>query len=240
MITDYFKTSLSSINTVLESQKTNLGLVAEQMAQTIAQDGIIYAFGTGHSHMIPMELFGRAGGLANVCAMLDETVLNGGGARRSSKMERLTGLADIIWENSPPGSNDMILIVSNSGRNAAIVEMALRAQKEGVFCVAITSLAQSKANVSLHASGKKLYELADVVLDNGAPNGDAQMKYGDYYTGPLSTLTGVVIVNSLVCEAVRLCEQRTVPVPLFQSQNTEKPTDNDALFDRFSARIPLF
>ena len=240
MITDYFQTSLTSINTVLESQETNLAHIAEQMAKTLANDGIIYAFGTGHSHMIPMELFGRAGGLANVCAMLDETVLNGGGARRSSKMERLSGLADIIWENTPPGPKDMIFIVSNSGRNAAIVEMALKAQKEGVFCVAITSLTQSKANVSLHSSGKKLYELADVVLDNGAPDGDAQMQYGEYFTGPLSTLTGVIIVNSLVCEAVRLCQQRNIPVPLFRSQNTEKQTNNEELFERFSTRNPYF
>lgn len=240
MITDYFQTSLPQINNILISQKDRLEQVAEQMAKTIANDGIIYAFGTGHSHMISMELFGRAGGLANVCAMLDETVLNGGGARRSSKMERLSGLADIIWENTPPNSNDMIFIVSNSGRNAAIVEMALRAQKESVFTVAITSLTQSSANVSLHASGKKLYQLADVVLDNGAPDGDAQMHYGEYVTGPLSTLTGVILINSLLCESVRLCHERNIPVPLFQSQNTERKTSNEALFGRFSSRNPYF
>lgn len=240
MINDYLKTSLCSINTVIESQQKNLEHVAEQMVRTITNDGIIYAFGTGHSHMIPMELFGRAGGLANVCAMLDESVLNGGGARRSSKMERLSGLADIIWENTPPSSNDMIFIISNSGRNATIVEMALKAKKEGVLCVAITSLEQTKSNVSLHSSGKKLFELADVVLDNGAPDGDAQITYGAYVTGPLSTLTGVIIVNSLVCEAVRICQERNIPVPLFQSQNREKETGNDKLFERYSTRNPYF
>lgn len=240
MINDYLKTSLCSINTVIESQQKNLEHVAEQMVRTITNDGIIYAFGTGHSHMIPMELFGRAGGLANVCAMLDESVLNGGGARRSSKMERLSGLADIIWENTPPSSNDMIFIISNSGRNATIVEMALKAKKEGVLCVAITSLEQTKSNVSLHSSGKKLFELADVVLDNGAPDGDAQIAYGAYVTGPLSTLTGVIIVNSLVCEAVRICQERNIPVPLFQSQNREKETGNDKLFERYSTRNPYF
>ncbi|WP_210080261.1 sugar isomerase domain-containing protein [Pantoea endophytica] len=240
MINDYLKTSLCTIKTVIESQQKNLEHVAEQMVRTITNDGIIYAFGTGHSHMIPMELFGRAGGLANVCAMLDESVLNGGGARRSSKMERLSGLADIIWENTPPSSNDMIFIISNSGRNATIVEMALKAKKEGVLCVAITSLEQTKSNVSLHSSGKKLFELADVVLDNGAPDGDAQITYGAYVTGPLSTLTGVIIVNSLVCEAVRICQERNIPVPLFQSQNREKETGNDKLFERYSTRNPYF
>ena len=240
MITDYLEQSLSNINEMLTSQQQQLDKTVEQMVRTIKENGIIFGFGTGHSHMIPMEMFGRAGGLANVCAMLDESILNGGGARRSSKMERLSGLADIIWECTPPQPKDMLFIVSNSGRNAAIVEMALRAKKEGVFTVAITSLAQSKANASLHHSGKKLYELADIVLDNGAPDGDAQMRYGTYTTGPLSTLSGIVLVNSIICETIQRCEQQNIEVPLFQSQNTERKTNNDALFKHYAVRIPRF
>ena len=239
MITDYFQNCLPHINKVL-SQQHEAEQVVERMVKTIRDDGIIFAFGTGHSHMIPMEMFGRAGGLANVCAMLDETVLNGGGARRSSRMEKLPGLADVIWQSTPPGPKDMLFIVSNSGRNAAIVEMALKAKEEGVFSVAITSMEQSKANVSLHPSGQKLYQLVDVALDNGAPDGDALMKYGDYVTGPLSTLTGVILIQSLICECVRLCNERGIPVPLFQSQNTERKTNNEALFDRYASRIPHF
>lgn len=239
MITDYLQNCLPHINKVL-SQQRQAEQVVERMVKTIRDDGIIFAFGTGHSHMIPMEMFGRAGGLANVCAMLDETVLNGGGARRSSRMEKLPGLADVIWQSTPPGPKDMLFIVSNSGRNAAIVEMALKAKEEGVFSVAITSMEQSKANVSLHPSGQKLYQLVDVALDNGAPDGDALMKYGDYVTGPLSTLTGVILIQSLICECVRLCNERGIPVPLFQSQNTERKTNNEALFDRYASRIPHF
>ncbi|WP_336185781.1 SIS domain-containing protein [Klebsiella grimontii] len=240
MITDYFQHSLPKINNVLLSQEQKIQQAVDQMVKAIKDDGIIYGFGTGHSHMLPMEMFGRAGGLANVCAMLDESVLNGGGARRSSKMEQLPGLADIIWESTPPTPKDMIFIVSNSGRNAAIVEMALRAKNEGVFTVAITSLTQSRANASRHASGKKLYEIADIVLDNGAPDGDAQIQYGNYTTGPLSSLTGIVLVNSMICEAVRICEQQKISVPLFQSQNTERKTNNDELFTRYVTRIPRF
>ena len=158
MITDYLQNCLPHINKVL-SQRREAEQVVERMVKTIRDDGIIFAFGTGHSHMIPMEMFGRAGGLANVCAMLDESVLNGGGARRSSRMEKLPGLADVIWQSTPPGPKDMLFIVSNSGRNGAVVEMALKAKEEGIFSVAITSMEQSKANVSLHPSGQKLYQL---------------------------------------------------------------------------------
>ena len=239
MITDYLQNCLPHINKVL-SQQHEAEQVVERMVKTIRDDGIIFAFGTGHSHMIPMEMFGRAGGLANVCAMLDESVLNGGGARRSSRMEKLPGLADVIWQSTPPGPQDMLFIVSNSGRNAAVVEMALKAREEGVFSVAITSMEQSKANVSLHPSGQKLYQLVDVALDNGAPDGDALMKYGDDVTGPLSTLTGIILIQSLICECVRLCHERNIPAPLFQSQNTERKTNNEALFDHYASRIPRF
>lgn len=239
MITDYLQNCLPHINKVL-SQQHEAEQVVERMVKTIRDDGIIFAFGTGHSHMIPMEMFGRAGGLANVCAMLDESVLNGGGARRSSRMEKLPGLADVIWQSTPPAPKDMLFIVSNSGRNAAVVEMALKAKEEGVFSVAITSMEQSKANISLHPSGQKLYQLVDVVLDNGAPDGDALMHYGDDVTGPLSTVTGVILIQSLICECVRLRNERGIPVPLFQSQNTERKTNNEALFDRYASRIPRF
>ena len=239
MITDYLQNCLPHINKVL-SQQHEAEQVVERMVKTIRDDGIIFAFGTGHSHMIPMEMFGRAGGLANVCAMLDESVLNGGGARRSSRMEKLPGLADVIWQSTPPGPKDMLFIVSNSGRNGAVVEMALKAKEEGIFSVAITSMEQSKANVSLHPSGQKLYQLVDVALDNGAPDGDALMKYGDDVTGPLSTLTGVILIQSLICECVRLCHERNIPAPLFQSQNTERKTNNEALFDHYASRIPRF
>ena len=94
--------------------------------------------------MIPIELFIRAGGLANVNAMLDPDTVTMSGAMRNSSIERLPGMADIVWDNYSIQSGDIILIVSNSGRNAVPIEMALRAKKEGITSIALTSLEQSK------------------------------------------------------------------------------------------------
>ncbi|WP_432722628.1 SIS domain-containing protein [Jeongeupia wiesaeckerbachi] len=234
---DFLAQSLPRLQRLIESQHAAIDLAAEKMVAAIGADRLIFAFGTGHSHMVPMELFGRAGGLANVAAMLDDCVLNGGGATRSSRMERLPGLADILWDEYGIAKGDLLLIVSNSGLNASVVEMAQRARAEGVYCVALTSLEQSRANTSRHPSGAKLYELADLVIDNGAPDGDALLRYGELGTGSFSSLSGIAIAQILVAETVRRCVACGIDVPLYQSQNTDRVTGNAALFARYKPRI---
>ncbi|WP_169307364.1 sugar isomerase domain-containing protein [Chitiniphilus eburneus] len=234
---DYITASLPRVQALIERQQDALSQAAERMVEAVAADRLIYAFGTGHSHMIPMELFGRAGGLANAAAILDDTILNGAGATRSSRMERLPGLADILWDEFGVSAGDVMLIVSNSGLNASVVEMAQRARRESVYCIAITSLQQSQANTARHASGAKLYQVADLVIDNGAPDGDALLHYGDLGTGAFSSLSGIAIAQTLVAETVRRCVERGIEVPLYQSQNTDRRTGNDALFARYKPRI---
>lgn len=236
----YCETSYAIIAATLASQQEKLNQVAQKMAQTVAEDRIIYAFGTGHSHMIPMEMFGRAGGLANVCAMLDESVLNGGGARRSSRMENLHGLAEVIWQRYQPVSGDILFLVSNSGINPVIVEMALKAKACGIFVCAITSMQQSRANESRHRDGHKLYQIADVVLDNGAPDGDALIGAGDYRIAGLSSLSGIVLANTLLCRCTEICLREGVTPGLFQSQNQDGKNANEQLFSRYQSRIPHF
>ncbi|GLS05763.1 hypothetical protein GCM10007860_29200 [Chitiniphilus shinanonensis] len=233
----FIEQAVPRLQAVLELQRAAIDQAVEKIVEAVAADRLLYAFGTGHSHMIPMELFGRAGGLANVCAMLDESILNGAGATRSSRMERLSGLADILWDEYGVASGDVLLLVSNSGLNASVVEMAQRARAEGVFCIALTSLTQSRANTSRHPSGAKLYQLADVVIDNGAPDGDALLHYGGLGTGAFSSFVGIAVAEVLVAETVRRCVERGIAVPLFQSQNTDRVTDNDALFRRYKPRI---
>ena len=159
-----------------KAYKTNreqVGFLAEKVAECVKNNKLIHTFGTGHSHMIGIELFARAGGLGNVNAILDPDSLTAFGAQRSCALEKLTGIADVIFDNYKIEKNDMMIISSNSGRNALPIEMAMRCKKEGVFVVALTNLEQSKAAVSRHPSGKKLYEFADCILDNCVPSGDA-------------------------------------------------------------------
>jgi uncharacterized phosphosugar-binding protein len=134
-----------------ETNQEKIRKLSEKMAENVMQDKIIHTFGTGPSHMIGIELFGRAGGLGNVDAILDPDVLTSNGAQRSCALEKLSGLADLIYDNYHIEKGDMMIISSNSGRNAMPIEMAMRCQKEGVYVVAVTSLQASKAAPSRHA-----------------------------------------------------------------------------------------
>lgn len=214
-------------------------ILAEKMAENIRTDHIIHMFGTGHSHMVGIEMFARAGGLGNVDAMLDPDAITECGAQRSCALEKLTGLADIIYDSYKIEPGDLMIITSNSGRNAVPVEMAERCRKEGIYTVAVTSRAQSEKNISRVPSGKKLYELADLILDTCTPAGDACLQLGKIKTGPGSTITSMFLLNTAASEAIRILNEEGFPVMVFQSQNVDG-FDNDAIYRKYDGRIRHF
>ncbi|MFW6298927.1 MAG: sugar isomerase domain-containing protein, partial [Bacillota bacterium] len=200
LIDDYNEKIVAMINEVASSQRTKIQEASDLFVDTIRKDKLIHVFGTGHSHMIGIEMFVRAGGLGNINAMLDDTVVTASGAEKGGVMEKLDGLADIIFDQYQIASDDIMIIVSNSGRNPVPVQMALRAKKEGLKLIVITSLTHSKSCESRDKSGKKLYELGDIVIDNCVPQGDALLHVGEVGTGPASTIAGSFIVNSIVAD----------------------------------------
>ena len=221
---------------VVEVNKDNLKIAAEKFAEVIMNDGIIHTFGTGHSHMIGVELFARAGGLGNTSAMLDPDVLTSNGTNRSGAMERLPGVADVIYDNYKIEKGDIMLIVSNSGRNSVPVEMAMRCRKEGIYTICITSLRQSEGMTSRHPSGKKLYELCDLVLDNCTPYGDGCLNIDGYVTGAVSTIAGCYLANIISSEAIKICTSKGFRPYIYQSQNVDG-ADNTAINAYYRDRI---
>lgn len=236
---EYVNKILELIENVTTSQEEGINKLARLFADAVKNDKIIHVFGTGHSHMIGIELFCRAGGLANVNAMLDPDALTNFGARRSGAMEKVPGIADVIYDQYKIAAGDIMIITSNSGRNAVPIEMAMRAKKEGVYTIALTNLGQSKAATSRHPSGKKLYECVDMVIDNCVPSGDALMQYGNVKTGPGSTTASVVVLDTALTEAVRILTEEGVMPPVFQSQNVDG-FNNDALYEKYESRVKHF
>ncbi|MBP3399551.1 MAG: SIS domain-containing protein [Erysipelotrichaceae bacterium] len=219
--------------------KDTIKHLARVFADTIKNDKMIHVFGTGHSHMIGIELFARAGGLGNVNALLDPDSLTAFGAQRSGAMEKLPGVADIIYDSYKIEKGDIMIISSNSGRNAIPIEMAMRCQKEGVYVIALTNLEQSKNTTSRHPSGKRLFECADCILDNCVPSGDALMNIHGILTGPGSSIASMALLDTIVCEALEICAQEGIKAYVFQSQNVDG-FDNDAIYNKFDGRVKHF
>lgn len=236
---EYMEKLTDLLHVAYENNKDKINLLARKFADNIKEDKIIHTFGTGHSHMIGIELFGRAGGLGNVNALLDPDTLTSNGAQRSSALEKLPGLADIIYDSYKIEKGDIMIVSSNSGRNAAPIEMAMRCQKEGVFCIAVTNLAQSQATTSRHPSGKKLYECADVILDTCVPSGDALLNIDGVLTGPGSSIVSMFLLNTIVSEALKICAAEGVKAPVFQSQNVDG-FNNDAIYEKYDGRVKWF
>jgi uncharacterized phosphosugar-binding protein len=233
---EYVERISQHLRDLAATQQEQIKTAAEWFAETITHEHIIHAFGTGHSQMVAMELFTRASGLANVNTILDDLVLSVSGARRGAAIERVSGLADIVWSKYDIRPADVLLIVSNSGRNAMPIEMAMRAKQEGVKTIAITSLTQSKQYPSRHGSGQKLYELADLVVDNGVPSGDGLMQVGSHLTGPVSSMAGILLVNTIATEAMKLAAAQGAPLPIYHSQNVDGPS-NEELYTKYESRI---
>jgi len=235
---EYQEKSLEQLNRIVSVQEDLIKQSARWLADCIVNDHIIHTFGTGHSHMIGLELFVRAGGLANVNAMLDTMVLTSEGSRRSAEIERIPGLSKIIFDQHKVAENDIMIIISNSGRNAMPVEMAMIAKEKGIKSIAITSLEQSKKYPSRHPSGKKLYEIADLVLDNCVPPGDGLLEIGGNLTGAASTLSGIFLINLIATEAMKIASAKGVKLPIFHSQNIDG-FSNEELYEKYASRIKL-
>jgi uncharacterized phosphosugar-binding protein len=234
--TKYFSAVEDLIKEIKETQMDNINKAAEIFAETVKNDKIIHVFGTGHSHMIGIEMFVRAGGLANVEAMLDNTILTNFGARKGGEIERLSGLAEIIINDYEINEGDIMIIVSNSGRNAVPVEMAMLAKERGIYTIALTSLKHSKNVESRHESGKRLFEIADLVIDNCTPKGDGLLDFDGIQSGASSTIAGSVIVNSIVSETLNILSKEGYKLPVYTSQNVDG-YNNDDFYNKYKGRI---
>lgn len=212
------------------------------IAEALRAGGVIHAFGTGHSEAFAMEIAGRAGGLipSNKVALRD-TVL--WGERSSTELvadpplERDPQIADEIFATVPRHAEDIFVIASNSGVNGSIVGMALLAQSHGHKVIAVTSFAHTARVSPIHPSGKRLCEIADVVIDNRAPYGDAVLE-GEVPMGAVSSITSAYLAQLLTVGVASALEATGDVVPVFLSANVPGgDAHNRALQAQYGSRI---
>lgn len=209
---------LSKITTCLmkieEEEVNKLSAVSRLVADTIKNDGLIFTFGCGHSHLPGLDAFYRAGGLANVSPMLDTDLMLHNGAAKSSRMEKMSGIASEVFRRYTPSKKDIIFIFSASGKNQVPIEMAQMAKKSGVKSVGVSAW-------SYIEKGGKLHENVDIAIDCKIPYGDACIDVGERKMGGLSTYAACFILNTCLINGAKLALQEGVKPPVYISGNVE-------------------
>jgi uncharacterized phosphosugar-binding protein len=245
-MTESLDASASAIRAALErlfeTQREAIVAAAEILATCVQCDGVIHAFGTGHSQALAMEITGRAGGLVptNLLALRDVVVYGGENAEALTRhIERTPAMANRILELAPIRPQDAFVIASHSGVNGATVEFARLVRERGHPTIAFTSLEHSKAVPSRHPSGMKLFELADVVIDNCAPFGDVAISLEDgLEVCAISSVTVAAAGQLMVTEATAQLLARGYPPPVYRSVNVPGGDEhNDRLEAAYEGRI---
>ena len=219
---NYNETVQNRMNRVISEESANIENAAELLADTIARDKKIYFFGTGHSYLLGQEVFARAGGYCGFIPIL-ENELGMSHAYKSTIIERMASYADVIEGLYDFRPGDVIVMTSNSGRNALPVELAGRLKEKGLKIIVLTSLAHSENSSSRHSSGKLLYEFGDIVLDNKTDKGDASISHSNgINTGPTSTIMNCFIIQMVVSAMVEIQIQSGTEPKVFTSSNVDE------------------
>jgi uncharacterized phosphosugar-binding protein len=224
------------------AQANEISLAATCMANCMKNEGWIYISGTGHSHLFAEEIFYRAGGFARVRPILAPKLMLHESATGSTLEERREGYAQELLQDYPIGPKDMFIISSNSGRNAVSIEMGQYARKMGAKVIVLTNLAHSKSVSSRHASGLKLYEVGDLVLDNFGEIGDASIDLPGLAprVGATSTVIGTALLQAICVEAAAILLQEGLVPEVFSSSNSDEgESHNEALLRKYKPLVNL-
>ncbi|PSK67901.1 hypothetical protein B0E53_00172 [Micromonospora sp. MH33] len=239
----YANIARTALEQVLTAQLDAIETAAGIVADAIAAGGVLQAFGTGHSRIVTLELAARAGGLAAVSmlAVKDLVMFDGADPKPilDPTYERESGLAEQIYHLAAPSEHDAFLIVSNSGINAAVIEMAALARERAHPIVAVTSLAHTRSAGARSTQGSHLADLADVVIDNHAPAGDAALEITPgVRIGAVSSFTGVLIAQLLTELVCRQLLGRGIDPPVHISANlAQGDAHNRVLYERYRDRV---
>jgi uncharacterized phosphosugar-binding protein len=249
----FYEAALARLQELLEPQGEALDRAAALCTEAIARDGLVHLFGCGHSRMLCEEMTPRQGcfvgwhTIVELALTYHNLIVGPNGLRQSLHLEKTPGYAEQILRNFAFGPHDVLIIISTSGIREVIIEMAEGAKRRGLPVIGVVSRAHCEQARPAHPSGKKLLDVADVILDNGAPTGDTLLPLEGSHekTGPFSTLGGALVMNMLRCEvAQRLVDRGIQPVFLPSHQIVGSRTVEEQLeyfYAQYARRVaPLY
>ena len=236
--TQYLSSAIALLEALAETQAEAIEDAAQRVADTVRRERVVHTFGCGHSGLLAQEIFFRSAGLMTVSYISGPgQTLDVRPVRITSHFERLPGYAEILLSGQDIQPNDVAIIISSSGRNAVPIEMATGAKERGAYVIALCSMTIADSGVaSRHASGTLLHEHADLILDNHLAPGDAMVDIDSFpqRVGPMSTIVGAALLQSVVARAIEICAEETTDLPVFINANVDGGTEHN---ERWLARL---
>jgi len=241
----YFEKTAALLDALKKTQLPAIEQAAELCADRISKGGLVFLFGNGHSRMMCEEMTPRQGCFPGFVALVElalsnhASIVGTNGLRAPLHLEKYEGYAEEILKGFKFGPHDALIVISTSGLRPVIVEMALGAKQRGMPVIGILSAAHCRDAKAGHSSGKKLLDVADLVIDNQCPPGDCIVELPglDWRTGPTSTVTGGMILNMIRCgTAERLIAKGKPPVLLPSHQfvgNTSAAEQLDRFYEAY-------
>ena len=235
----YYDLLMGQMEKVRRTQWQKIATAAQWLGESFANDGWLYAFGTGHSHLLAEEIFYRAGNPARATPMLDSRLMLHHEAIQATYLEREEGYGVKLLHSYPVARGDVLIVASNSGRNAVPIDVALEGRRLGMRVIAITNLEHSRAWPSRHSGGKNLAEVAELTIDNCGINGDACLELEGLpgKIGPTTTSTGALVINAILVQGIEFALAAGKPPEIYISSNSNGDDHNDLLLQKYKSKI---
>ena len=236
----YFELLIERLAEVRATQAGAIDRAAEACARSIAADKLVFSFGTGHGSLPALEMFPRTGTIVGFRPIVESTMISfhrvwgDMGARQYRFIHALEGYGKAILRSHQLDPADSIVLFSHSGVNAVILDIALGAKEKGLIVIAVTSLPHSSASPARHSSGKRLFEVADIVVDTRASLADASIRIKglDAPVGANSTSVAVAVAHAIVAATAEKLVQRGVQPLVMVNPNTAGKEAANAANDR--------
>lgn len=238
---EFYNRVMALLQELGRTQAETIQHAAELCADRIAQGGLVFLFGNGHSRMMCEEMTPRQGCYAGFVALVEmalsnhSAIIGANGLRTALNLENYEGYAEQILRSFHFGPHDAFIIISTSGIRPVVVEMAMGAQARGLSVIAIVSKSHSREATAAHSSGKKLVDCADLVIDNLCPAGDCVLELDglEWRTGPVSTITGAMIINMIRCATAEALLERGIKPVLLPSHQFQGDTGAAEQLEKF-------
>ncbi len=239
---EYFANLHAVLDRIASSQPEPLTRAVTAITQSVARGGVVHIFGCGHTQMLALEVWYRAGQPAFISPVFDPGLWPQNAPLKGTELERLPGYGTLLARHHDVQPGEVAIIISNSGRNPAPIEVALNFKERGLQIVAVTSMDYATTVPSRHASGKRLHELADIVLDNAGPAGDASIALPDgRRAAPITTITNAALLGAIFLEVDFALHQQGIEPPVFTSVNMDRDASpNLSYAARYAGRVKYY